>query len=451
MERAHPLNLHLTRRKSERGQTILLVAISMMALLAMAALAVDVTTLYIARGEAEKAATAGALAGARTFVTSGFTSGGLGVPSSASAQSLVCNNSTGFADLQAKTAATQNLIAGKVPASVVTTCSFPTPQNPRITVSVRGTGLPTFFSRIWGAFNGQVTAVSSAEAYNPSGQAVPIEVASVKPWLVANCDYGNHVPALLNPNCPISVPGGLNADYFVNPASDYAIANNGSFIGHPLKLQQVLPTLLPGIPMPSLLESYFALDIPIDAASASCPALSSVSCGGLDPASPGYPETIACANSKPIKCGDQVKIAAGGGILLSSNAVDAPRCLIHSSDNGPNKGQDIFPPAAPGDPIAIEGGSNNPDVVLQGKTNISRSDSVVTVPLWDGNGPLLGPGATVKVVGFLQLGIREVQPGLAGLTSEIDGVILNVSGCGTASGTPVSGAKISPIPVRLVQ
>jgi hypothetical protein len=451
MQRGYPFALPRTNRKSERGQTIVLVAISMLALLAMAALAVDVTTLYIARSEAEKAAAAGALAGARTFVTSGFTSGGLGPPNSASAQSLVCNNSTGFADLQAKTAATQNLIAGKAPASVITACSFPTPQNPRISVTVQGSDLPTFFSRIWGAFDGQVTAASSAEAYNPSGQTVPIQVASVKPWLVANCDYGNHAPGLLNPKCPLSIPGGLNADYFVDPANDYAVANNGSFIGQHLRLQQVLPTLVPGLPMPSLLDSYFALDIPIDVASASCPALSGVSCGGLNPASPGYPETIACANATPISCGDQVKIAAGGGILLSSSAVDAPKCLIHSSGDGLNKGQDIFTPPVFGDPILIEGGSNNPDVSLQGKPSISRSDSVVTVPLWDGNGLLLGPGATVRVVGFLQLGIEEVRPGLFGLTSEIDGLILNASGCGTASGTPVSGAKISPIPVRLVQ
>ena len=440
-------------RKAERGQTILLVAISMMALLAMAALAVDVTSLYIARTDAEKAAAAGALAGARTFVTSGFTSGGLGAPSSAAAQSTICNNSTGLADVQAKTAATQNLVAGKPPASVTTTCSFPTPQNPRISVSVRGGGVPTFFSRIWGTFNGQVTAVSSAEAYNPSGQTVPIQVASVKPWLVANCDYAHQVPALLNPNCPASLVGGVNvfADYYVVPSNDYAVANNGSFIGQPIILTQVLPTLVPGLPMPGLLNSYFALDLDKDAGSVSCPALSAVSCGGLDTSSPGYPETIACANAKTVKCGDQVKIATGGGILLSPSAVDAPKCLIHSSANGSNKGQDIFVPGALGDPITIEGGSNNPDIALQGKTNISRSDSVVTVPLWDGNNVLLGPGATARVIGFLQVGIQQVQSGLPGLTSEIDGVILNVSGCGTASGTAVSGSKVSPIPVRLVQ
>ena len=165
------INLPLTSRRSECGQTILLVAISMMALLAMAALAIDVTTSYIARGEAEKAAAAGALAGAKTFVTSGFTSGGLGTPSSATAQSLVCNNSTGFADLQAKTAAVQNLIAGKAPANVTTTCSFPNPQNPRISVSFRGTGLPTFFGRIWGAFSGQVTAYRVRRRITPPGRA----------------------------------------------------------------------------------------------------------------------------------------------------------------------------------------------------------------------------------------------------------------------------------------
>jgi hypothetical protein len=74
----------------------------------------------------------------------------------------------------------------------------------------------------------------------------------------------------------------------------------------------------------------------------------------------------------------------------------------------------------------------------------------VTVPLWNGN-PLWAP-TNPTIIGFMQLGIKQIKPGLLPiLTSEIDGVILNVSGCPTASGTPVSGAKFSPIPVRLVQ
>ena len=51
------------RRPGERGQTILLVAVSLVSLLAMAALSIDVVTLYTAHGEMQRAADAAALAG----------------------------------------------------------------------------------------------------------------------------------------------------------------------------------------------------------------------------------------------------------------------------------------------------------------------------------------------------------------------------------------------------
>lgn len=437
-------------RKAQRGQTVLLVAVSTVALISMAALAIDVSTLYIARSEAEKAAAAGALAGARAFVSSGFTSGGLGVPSSGSVQSTVCNGSSGLADVQATAAVNRNLISGKAPASVTTTCAFPNPENPRITVTVSETNLPTFFSRIWGASNNQVSATAKAEAYNPSGHAAPVRVASVKPWLLANCNF--HAPpySALNPNCPIAA--GMSADYFVDPANNYQVVNGTNVIGNALTLQQVDPTLAP-VPGLNLGSTFYALDLPIDAASASCPAASSPSCDEVNPAAPGYAETIACANANTLKCGDTVTLKLLGGLLtfLTPGAIKAPMCLIHSSANGLNRGQDIFhPPLSAGDPITIEGGDRNPDANLQGKVNISRSDSVVTVPLWNGNIAFSPPGGTATVIGFMQLGITQTQ-GVPGLTSEIDATILNVSGCGTAGGTTVAGGKTSPIPVRLIQ
>ena len=60
-------------RKNERGVTIVLVAFSLLALLGMAALAIDIATLYVAHGEAQRAADAAALAGAKMFSTSGYT------------------------------------------------------------------------------------------------------------------------------------------------------------------------------------------------------------------------------------------------------------------------------------------------------------------------------------------------------------------------------------------
>ena len=66
--------VNTAHRKNERGITIVLVAFSLLSLLGMAALAIDVSTLYMAHGEAQRAADAAALAGARMFAFSGYTS-----------------------------------------------------------------------------------------------------------------------------------------------------------------------------------------------------------------------------------------------------------------------------------------------------------------------------------------------------------------------------------------
>jgi uncharacterized membrane protein len=60
-------------RQRERGQTIILVAIGLVSLLAMAALAIDVVTLYAARSETQRAADAAALVAAKAIADSGFT------------------------------------------------------------------------------------------------------------------------------------------------------------------------------------------------------------------------------------------------------------------------------------------------------------------------------------------------------------------------------------------
>src|SRR5438477_11249316 len=65
----------ISRKQSqERGQTIALVALTIVTLLAMADLAIDVVTLYDAKGEVQRAADAAALVAAKAFVHSGVTS-----------------------------------------------------------------------------------------------------------------------------------------------------------------------------------------------------------------------------------------------------------------------------------------------------------------------------------------------------------------------------------------
>src|SRR5277367_1409908 len=60
-------------RQGERGVTMVLVAIAMVAIIAMAALSIDVITLYLAREEAQRSADQAALAAARVISLSGLT------------------------------------------------------------------------------------------------------------------------------------------------------------------------------------------------------------------------------------------------------------------------------------------------------------------------------------------------------------------------------------------
>ena len=97
-------------RKGERGVTIFIVAAGMVSLLAMAVLAIDIVTLYVASGQAQQAADAAALAGAAAFSSSSFTSSPLTVP-----QSSVCNGSSGDADVRAQAIAAKFLVALPIP------------------------------------------------------------------------------------------------------------------------------------------------------------------------------------------------------------------------------------------------------------------------------------------------------------------------------------------------
>ena len=57
----------------ERGVTMVLVAVAMVAIIAMAALSIDVISLYLVKEEAQRAADAAALAAARVISISGIT------------------------------------------------------------------------------------------------------------------------------------------------------------------------------------------------------------------------------------------------------------------------------------------------------------------------------------------------------------------------------------------
>ena len=438
-------------RKNERGVTIVLVAFSLLALLGMAALAIDIATLYVAHGEAQRAADAAALAGAKMFAASGYTSASTTLPAADICQSGG-PGAPAAANRQAEAVAAQNLIASQ-PAAVQTITCDTTPANPQIAVTVRRTGLPSFFGRIFGSAANSVTATAAAEAYNPSGSTAPIQVQNVKPWLIPNCD-----PDPANPTGPSDC--GAGSGLFVDP-TDGSIKNNGSFVGEKLTLTHVAS---PGLPIAAAVPrrlDYYRANVPINPPAPVCPSTSAVSCGQVG--SVDYHDNIACAPTFQFSCGQTigagqtVTVQTGGGLGVRTN--EGTQCLIHagSPGQGLTLGQDVLTDSSV--PVTITGGDNNPNPLLRGVTNISRSDSIVTVPIYHKVGSAdLCPGGcnqTATIVGFLQLGITQNVPNAnppgPAANGKIEGVIMNVAGCNSgAGGTPVSGGGVSAIPVRLI-
>jgi Putative Flp pilus-assembly TadE/G-like len=464
----------LIKPQDEKGQTLLIVVICMAVLIGMAALAIDIATLYTAHNETRRAAEAAALAGAHAIATSGVTSGWL-------TQGQACSGSVGspgLAEQRALAMVAQDTVAGGTATLQATSCNFGVATNPRFTVTVQRTGLPTFFGRIFGSVVGTATASATAEAYNPSGgSGPPLQVGSVKPWAIPNCDPtpANTSPA--NPSCGTG-PGGTPIGYFIDTSG--AIAHAGSIVNTVFDLTEVadgpvtggswaVPPVPPTPPASNPANiKFLAVDVPITAASASCPAPGTLSCadGSLQAAAPGFGESIACANSTALSSTllaspppfNVLNVHPGTG-ASSPHITDEPAalCLIHASVAGRGHGQDEFCNNAPipnctvGSPISITGGDSNPDPLLRGQNNISRSDSVITVPVFNPCG-VSCTNSSVTIVGFLQLGIVEVTSGAGGSPAgPLRVMVMNVIGRGASSATPVSGGDVSPIPVRLVQ
>ena len=105
-------------RSRERGFTMALVTVSLVAIIAMAALSIDVGTLYQAKAEAQRAADAGALTGARIISVSGIT----GDPTNGASDGSwadICGGATSPATLAAINVAQQDLIGGLAPSITV--------------------------------------------------------------------------------------------------------------------------------------------------------------------------------------------------------------------------------------------------------------------------------------------------------------------------------------------
>ena len=431
---------------------MVLVVLAMLSMLGIVALAIDVITLYSAKSEAQRAADAGALVAAKMLVDAGVTAD----PGNAALQTTAQT----IATTAAKDVAKQSVIAGRPITGPDVTVTFPNSGaasfgiNPQVSVTVQNANLPTFFSRIWSRAALTVRATALAEGFNPSnsssiaagGVNIPVIPRCVKPFIIPNCD-----PIHAGAGC-----GGTGATFFDPVTGAITNPGTGGVIGEQFDLVSSCGAAGPGCATPlapsaapgsggQTLRYYPAL---LATTGNACPA----SCGG----GTDFERNIECCNPTPISCGttatapavhqmelDPTVFPEGGG----GPAQNGVQCLIHQT---PGDGMDVLNTPV-SYPLQIEVGNNHPlaTSVLSANDLVTTSDSLVTVPVYDGAGPL-APLTPVNIIGFLQLFIVKSCPGGGGAKAgEFSVTVVNVSGCGNAaSAAPVaSGAAV---PVRLI-
>src|SRR5437667_995569 len=417
---------NISRKQSqERGQTIALVALTIVTLLAMAALAIDVVTLYVAKGEVQRAADAAALVAAKAFVDSGVTSD----PANTSLQTLAENMATaGINGILP-----QNKVAGAAPALVGTpTFDFSTarPGNPQVTVSLQRTGLPIFFARIWRSAAATVTASAKAEAYNPAnsqtttGNFVPIILKNIKPLLIANQDNSGNALVVDTATGAVAT-GKTNQPLTLTPKCQPGGGGPG------VLCVTTGITLGPGEFWPALVDSNVAPSL--------CP-----SCQG----SSDFEQSIECGESQVTK---DNSFSCGGTAMNASIATGMTKKDVRNQGRAglqcliDEKAPDTIDPATnfPTTPIQIIAGSGP----FKGNL-ISTSRSIANFPIIDTSLAITFPPGDVRIIGFLQGFIESVSNG--GPLS-ISVRILNIAGCGNNPGsTSVQAGGTSAIPVRLI-
>jgi hypothetical protein len=301
------------------------------------------------------------------------------------------------------------------------------------------------------------------------GNVVPVQPSCVKPWIVPNRDP-------LNPSDTCGQGGGPACNPFVSTVDGSIIKkgilqNGTGVIGERFWLNpdcgQIGTSCIPRIPAPD--GNYYPLPpqlwlkpppslqyLPGQAPTANPVALPSCANSG----SPYEAAIGGCDQSTIYQCGVQSSSASppvevdlsenpGAGTNDTMNGVT---CMIHegSSTDAQPDGQDTLTTSAY--PFQILSGTSSPllGAGLASGSVITSSNSIVSLPIYDDAGAgTIGPATTpVTIVGFLQVFINSVDQ-----WGNLDVTVLNVSGCGNGTGTPVSTTTItgtSSVPIRLI-
>ncbi len=468
---------HHSDAHGERGVTMVLVAISMVAIIAMAAWSIDLVTLYLAREEAQRSADAAALTAARIISVSGITGTASGASDPAS-WSAICGAS-GAATLAAQSVGGQNSVGQRTATVTVNYAAGPNGSgstgdcssvgtqafavNPLVTVKVQQNGLATFFSRIWGYSGNSISATATAEVFNPSasdsvgtsGAVTPVQPRCVKPWMVPNQD----------PYFPSASCSGTGCSSFVSP-TDGQITHPGISLGGTgatgvigetftmfadCNVTGATCTQLTGDPKPVANSSNRAAPN-LEYVPGQAPSVQPVGVPACGNANLYQAAVAGCDQSTQYQCGTPL---AGNP---SPNAVDlgenpagatgdtatALACSLPYPNQAalPLTGLDVLDTTAY--PFKITTDTANPLRIPTG-TQVTSSNQIVSLPIYDGTTPLTaGTTTNVVILGFLQVFINNLNA-----DGSINVTVLNVAGCGSATpNTPVNGS--SPVPIRLI-
>jgi hypothetical protein len=434
------------RRHHERGQTIILVAISLVSLLAMAALAIDIVTLYSARSEIQRAADAAALAGAKAIADSGITTLLLTDPNFTTVQTWATTAATN----QVNAVLQNNLIAGQAPTLASSPVDWTRQGNPHITVTLQSNNLPSFFSKIWGGAGTFVTATATAEAYNPANvqNFTPIAPKAVKPWLVGNVDPIQGTQFINTTTWDVE-PNVIGEQFYLTSDCNANASPKCASLANPLTKN---PPQIDSSGGHIAVEYVPAL---VTAPSSPNPNVCPACAGATD-----YEQSIECADVttsyQVLSCGGGAgnaqwdnNVSPGGLTGLSALGAE---CLIHATTHGNNKGQDKLDTNSwPDNPMQIT--AQSPP---QNGNLVTTSNSIVTIPIIDTTSSILPTGGNVTIDGYMQAFINEVHGGgNPNYQGDIQVTVLNIVGCSndsTNSGaTPViGGSGTSPVPVRLI-
>lgn len=165
---AHSLEKHVKMLTNERGQTLVMTAFSIVALLGIAGLAIDLGTWYVGSAEAQRAAEAGAHAGAGVFLAAGSTGGTT-------------------ARTQAESFAEENAIRGQtvevLPDDDIDVLGDSLKVRVRVQRSqARGNPLATFFARAIGIESVDIGATAAAQVWPAGSVRCPLPIMVPDRW-----------------------------------------------------------------------------------------------------------------------------------------------------------------------------------------------------------------------------------------------------------------------------